>query len=928
MMMHSKSKTMNELIIYHPSTDIIAEVPILSTAKVVRQIMGEHYCEIPFSLHKYVDFPRGSYIEYKGAQYHLMRDAVPEPIADIDGYKYVLKFYAREHLMSACRLKWLASSAKEITFSLTTTIKEYAQLIVDNMNLYDVEGYEWKIEVIGIGDDITKNINFNGNSCWDAATEISKVFKCEWWAEERIGLNGNIYIYLCFGRLYYGEYIDIREGEIITRFPANKRGEDADYGTRFYVYGGTKNIPANYYTADSGTTNHISEKRLHLPNGHGYIDVVEGLSPSQIVEQVIILDNIFPRSEELITGISYRTAVVEGKSTTHYTMECANTNFHPSMIQGTLGCVFTSGALNGREFGLKVADAREGETFDKKFEIIPITEGESEPITIPNEYLKPKTNDTFILTGIELPEENVTAAENELLKEGESQAEMRYRDTNVYDCKTDPIYCYNNNIDLEIGQRVICRGVQFGANGRKTRIQGYEKRFINSFEATYNIGDNDTYSRSKALHAELVGVTNRLEDNINGNRNRLEGSISKVDDTANEAQSWIDNFHDLPVSQFPAQVHLTSQLRNESYAIELSNIRRIRSAVRLETNGYSDKVQLRDSNGILLYDKNGVALYAASLTPQAYKDFTSAADRYEELLIQRMSATTPLTNEELAEFNQAQSKVYEQMAKIEAENIEANNLSFLRNIFGAGSILNSYAAILSSIIAVQNTEGNIRAGMYGGGVTSLDEAGYKHDAYGTLMMFAGSENANSASDAKFRVYENGGVFTGLHRKSITRIDASNLKHYVDDDNTLNIDKAGGYIVIDGSSNTTENQIKIELPCIYRDDQGLMAYYPNKRPSFEDVFYNGTGFYNQISIVGEVFTIVFVNEIDSGKWCLNVPLYVEEEVYNEDGNINTYARVSHACMIAQLGIPQSYTCVSGIGNDGNIVVGWKPISKAL
>lgn len=45
-------------------------------------------------------------------------------------------------------------------------------------------------------------------------------------------------------------------------------------------------------------TNHVSEIRLRLPDGQRYIDAIPGLSGSDIVEQVVFFDDIYPKNTE------------------------------------------------------------------------------------------------------------------------------------------------------------------------------------------------------------------------------------------------------------------------------------------------------------------------------------------------------------------------------------------------------------------------------------------------------------------------------------------------------------------------------------------------------------------------------------------------------------------------------------------------------
>lgn len=148
--------------------------------------------------------------------------------------------------------------------------------------------------------------------------------------------------------------------------------------------------------------------------------------------------------------------------------------------------------------------------FNKKFEIIAQVEtsGESQQI-IPNENMRPRGKDddrgpdTFVLTGVKLPQQRIDEAEQELLNAGTSYAAKHSSDTTVYDCETNPVYCTHNEKNYEAGQAVRLMGPQFGIDGRLSRIQGYEKKLYNEYIATYTVGDNTPYSRLGSIESDV-----------------------------------------------------------------------------------------------------------------------------------------------------------------------------------------------------------------------------------------------------------------------------------------------------------------------------------------------------------------------------------------------------------------------------------------
>lgn len=495
------------MTIYNANGVELYDAPITSKDIIKCVLMGDYYIELSFNTGAYIDFTVGSYILYQGRKFEILYTQYPD--AHHGGYKYTLRFDAQQGKMKKAKVFWLASANHETTFSNTAKLADFGQLIVANMNRY-LGGDNWLWGgVSAYEDDVLKPVSFNGDFCWDALSNIASTFGVEWWTVED---GDEVRLYM--GKLEVGTPETFKVGEVITSIPT-RRGEDAEYGTRFYVFGSTRNIPEDYDTTEQGgPTNHISQKRLHLPNGIQYIDAIEGLTPEQIVEQVVFFEDVYPKNTETVTAVDVEyKEIVEGEENAVYIMQCNDTPFTPdNLITGeTLGCKFTSGDLNGREFELII----DTENFDQRFEIKAQTEDAGDTVlVIPNEYLHPKQGDTFVLTGVKLPTERIREAEEELLDVGTAWAMKKSSDTNVYDCPTNPVYCRENDKNYDIGQVVRLVGMQFGNVGRLSRIQSYEKKLYDEYQATYTVGDNTPYSRmgsieksiEESAYAERIGI--------------------------------------------------------------------------------------------------------------------------------------------------------------------------------------------------------------------------------------------------------------------------------------------------------------------------------------------------------------------------------------------------------------------------------------
>ena len=513
------------MTIYDTSGEVILDAPVTTDAVIRYVLMGDYYIGLPFNLLEPADFPRGSYVMYKGRKFEIMSNVRPEFDDTTGGYKYSLQFWAQQNHMKRRKCKWLQGQNPETTFHDTTDLASFGNLIADNMNAF-LGGENWKVAAVPKEfAKVTKLVSFDRDSCWDAINTIAETFDVEWWTVEN---GAEVWIY--FGKLEFGTPEVFKRGDVVTSVPA-KKGDDANYGTRFFVFGSTRNLTTDYGQApQGGTTNHVSEVRLRLPNGQEYIDARENLKPADVVEQVAYFEDIYPKNTDTVTSVD-RSQDRQTSNGTKYKARiiyAKDAPFVPTdLIEGeTLQAVITSGPLSGRTFGIQLGsefqdpDAWDPEQnpFDRKFEIVADIEdaGDGKELIIPNDSHDIDDGDTFVLTGVKLPDERIKEAEQELLKAGKAWAVKNSSDTDVYDCPTNPVYCQRHDKNYDPGQKVLLQDPRFGASGRQSRIQGFEKKLYNEYIATYTVGDNTSYSRLAAIekdieesaYAERIGVVN------------------------------------------------------------------------------------------------------------------------------------------------------------------------------------------------------------------------------------------------------------------------------------------------------------------------------------------------------------------------------------------------------------------------------------
>lgn len=90
-----------------------------------------------------------------------------------------------------------------------------------------------------------------------------------------------------------------------------------------------------------------------------------------------------------------------------------------------------------------------------------------------------------------------------------------------------------------------------------------------------------------------------------------------------------------------------------------------------------------------------------------------------------------------------------------------SDYEYLKEVF-PNMVLDSNGVFLSRLMAVKDSaeaDAAVVAGMYGGGVETLNNDGFRDPTHGTLMFFAGATDVQNAAAANTRIYGDGSQFT-------------------------------------------------------------------------------------------------------------------------------------------------------------------------
>lgn len=511
---------LDKITIYKNRAEATSENEVLlstffdNSSEVRKALMGDDYVRLVFNSAGKKNIVPGSYIKIDEGEYTLFKTYEPTLIADntyhydmvFEGFSAWLKKTLMYHIQDE------SSRVRELSFALTSEPLYFLQEVVKAANQFTTDAGLQIGWVVGhIDEKLTntvKTISFNGETLFDSLTLIAQTYETEWYLTSGENAFGEFIININLRKLETADETIIISNKIAVEGAINvasmerQRGDDSKYGNRFYVFGGTQNLPESYRNVKTGAViGMVTDLRLRLPNNLPYIEIGSP-TPFNLVEKLVFFEDIFPKSEYNITGLQSRFTA-EG----YWQFIVESTIDNIEIAQGAeLTMLFQSGNLNGMEFKVN------SDSFDTTgtITIIPENKGtEENPLWVPSKEFGPSVGDMFILKGVVLPESRIAEAEEELLEEGMEYARMNSKDTDVISMNTNPTQKFN----YQLGQKVKC----YLDDGtiRETRIQGFTKTLANTDRASYELGDNRKYSKfseiseigEDAEYSNRIGIT-------------------------------------------------------------------------------------------------------------------------------------------------------------------------------------------------------------------------------------------------------------------------------------------------------------------------------------------------------------------------------------------------------------------------------------
>lgn len=483
------------------------------------ELMKEDYISIVFSLETPVRLEIGDNVDYEGSLYYITDKVYPTFNTSNGGYDYTLRLESHYYRWKNHILFYDRQGNKEASWSLTRSPEAHLSIVVSNLRAigFTFKGKEYQAVVDNTVDPVAKLVQYNNTNIIDALTKIAEAWECEWWVD-----GDKIYL----GHLEHGEPVNLEMGKEISSMP---RSQSQDiFATRLYAFGSTRNIPSDYRKGETGAVvEGVVQKRLMLPAGTPYVDVIEGLKEEQVVEAVVIFDDIYPRVTGTITEVIPKEITDEDDSGdpitfTVYRFKDANLIFKEEYkLPGQdLHVIFQTGPLSGMDFALEFNPERLPED-NPEAQVFEIVRNDTYGQTLPESPLIPGTGNKYILYNFDTRYVNdalIPQAEQELLERTIAYKDKVVSDPSTYTCSLNSYrasgYDENNGllnpekeINLLPGQKVNLINKAYFENGRISRVIGFEKKLDIPYDSpVYTIGESAAYSRLGELEQKLDNI--------------------------------------------------------------------------------------------------------------------------------------------------------------------------------------------------------------------------------------------------------------------------------------------------------------------------------------------------------------------------------------------------------------------------------------
>ena len=445
------------------------------------------------------------YVDFLGRRYILTEAYMPQMNARGE-WAYSVKFSGVEALAAQTLMVNPTDGTDNPVVTLTAPAAEHAALIVANLNRRTGSS-DWQVgEVI---ETPYLDIDYTGKNAAEAVAALAEAAGTEWWFDA-MTLN------IC--RCEFGEPIELEYGGILLGGIKRGVADGADFFTRLFPIGSSRNIDVDKY----------GHARLQLPDGSAYVDSRTELGIIERFEEDAFA-GIYPRRIGTVGAVRSETRTGDdGVDYTVWFFTDPDLPFNPNdyEIGGLVKNVtFQTGELRGRVFEVNY-DTRSGE-----FEIItqwPYDNG----VQLPTPPMIPASGDEYILWNISMPESYYPAAEQEYAEAVAAFIADRQKDVSVFTAPTDYTVATPVAGQLRPGRRVRIKSEEYfpETGWRETRIISVSRSVANVGSMTLTMSDVLSSGRIQAIESglnEVRGATSKISSSLSSKNESLARKLDK-----------------------------------------------------------------------------------------------------------------------------------------------------------------------------------------------------------------------------------------------------------------------------------------------------------------------------------------------------------------------------------------------------------------
>ena len=445
------------------------------------------------------------YVDFLGRRYILTEAYMPQMNARGE-WAYSVKFSGVEALAAQTLMVNPTDGTDNPVVTLTAPAAEHAALIVANLNRRTGSS-DWQVgEVI---ETPYLDIDYTGKNAAEAVAALAEAAGTEWWYDA-MTLN------IC--RCEFGEPIELEYGGILLGGIKRGVADGADFFTRLFPIGSSRNIDVDKY----------GHARLQLPDGSAYVDSRTELGIIERFEEDAFA-GIYPRRIGTVGAVRSETRTGDdGVDYTVWFFTDPDLPFNPNdyEIGGLVKNVtFQTGELRGRVFEVNY-DTRSGE-----FEIItqwPYDNG----VQLPTPPMIPASGDEYILWNISMPESYYPAAEQEYAEAVAAFIADRQKDVSVFTAPTDYTVATPVAGQLRPGRRVRIKSEEYfpETGWRETRIISVSRSVANVGSMTLTMSDVLSSGRIQAIESglnEVRGATSKISSSLSSKNESLARKLDK-----------------------------------------------------------------------------------------------------------------------------------------------------------------------------------------------------------------------------------------------------------------------------------------------------------------------------------------------------------------------------------------------------------------